>query len=207
MQLGRGAAALLTLCLIALSGASVAIAESRAPKMGVFTRPGVTIDLSVPFVGADGAAKPLRSFLTPGTPFILIPTFYHCPRLCGLTFAGLEEFVNGSALRLGSEYQIIAYSFNPEEQHGDSEERRAQFESRLKVPYAAAGTVFLTGSKESIEALNSQLDFRVRMADKEFEHSSALFIFGPSGKLVRYFAGVEFPPERVDAALRSGRGL
>ncbi len=205
MQLGKRAGALLAFCHSVLIGASIAIAESRAPRMGVFTRPGTTIDLSVSFIGADGLSKPLRSFLGAGTPFILVPTFYHCPRLCSLTFAGLEEFVNESALRLGADYQIVAYSFNPAERNSDAEERRSRFVSRLKQPPGETGVVFLAGSEKSIEAINSQLDFRVRMADKEFEHSSAIFVFGPSGKLVRYFAGVEFPKERVDAALRSGR--
>ena len=207
MQLGKRAGALLVLTLVLLFGASPGSADGRAPKMGVFTRPDATLDLSVTFVGADEAPKPLRSFLAGNTPFILVPTFYHCPRLCGLTFAGLEEFVNGSALRLGVDYQIVTYSFNPAERTADAEEKRARFLSRLKQPPGAAGVVFLTSSKESIDAINAQLDFRVRMADKEFEHSSAIFIFGPSGQLVRYFAGVEFPKERVDAALRSGRGL
>lgn len=207
MQLGRRVGALLALCNAVLIGASIATAEGRAPRMGIFTRPGATLDLSVPFIGVDGASKPLRSFLGAGLPFILVPTFYHCPRLCGLTFTGLEEFVNGSALRLGIDYQIVAYSFNPAERNGDAAERRARFLSRLKQPSGDGGVVFLAGTSESIDAINSQLDFRVRMADKEFEHSSAIFIFGPSGKLVRYFAGVEFPKDRVDAALRIGRKL
>ncbi len=182
-------------------------AEGKTPAMGIFTRPDTTLDLSVPFQGPDGAVKPLRSFLTAGSPFILVPTFYHCPRLCGLTFGGLKEFVNGSSLRLGADYQIVAYSFNPEEQRADAEESRRRFVSGLKHQPPQAGVVFLTGSIHSIHALNTKLDFRVRMADREFEHSSAIFVFGPSGRLVRYFAGVEFPAQRVDAALRLGREL
>lgn len=181
--------------------ASPLLADTRQPRMGIFTKPGATVDLTLPLVDEEGRAMPLRDFIRSGKPFILVPIFYKCPRLCGLTFGGVIELVNNLPEKLGEDYVVVSYSFNPKEGPKDAQEKRSEVFQRLKVkPVPTTGWRFLTASSESINALNESIGFRVRMADTQFEHSSAIFIVSPSGVVQKYFAGVEFNPKLVSAA-------
>lgn len=166
--------------------------------MGVFTKPNATIEMDLKFVNEQGREVKLRERAAADKPFILVPTFYQCPRLCGLTFSGVVDLINKLPLALGKDYSVVSYSFNPAEGPKEAATKKDSVLKRLKIPEAdRQGWYFLTGSADSIQKLNDQLDFRVRMADKEFEHSSAIFIVGPDGRVRKYFAGVEFDPARV----------
>lgn len=183
--------------------ASSLFADTRQPSMGIFTMPGATVDLTLPLVDEEGRTMPLRDFIPRGKPFILVPIFYKCPRLCGLTFGGVIELVNNLPEKLGDDYVVVSYSFNPKEGPEDAKEKRSEVLQRLKMqPVPAVGWRFLTARSEIINTLNESIGFRVRMADTQFEHSSAIFIVSPSGVVRRYFAGVEFDSKRVSATLR-----
>lgn len=178
-------------------------ATPRQPRMGIFTKPDARIDMALSFVDTSGAGVTLAEAVPDSKPFILVPIFYQCPRLCGLTMSGVVDLVNALPLKLGSDYRVIAYSFNPADTPAQAQEKRAKAVQRLtSQPVEPASFLFLTATAETITAINRQLDFRVRYADKELEHSSAIFIVRPDGTIVRYFAGVEFNPDRVAMALR-----
>lgn len=194
-------------CYVALAAvwgvlASPLLADTRQPRMGIFTKPGATVDLTLPLVDEEGRTMPLRDFIPSGKPFILVPIFYKCPRLCGLTFGGVIELVKSLPEKLGDDYVVVTYSFNPEEGPQEAQEKRKEVFKRIeREPTPSAGWRFLTGSPQSIDALNDSIGFRVRMADTQFEHSSAIFIVSPRGVVRKYFAGVEFDPKRVSASL------
>jgi protein SCO1/2 len=178
-------------------------AAPRQPRMGIFTKADARIDMALPFVDSSGEAITLAGAVPDSKPFILVPVFYQCPRLCGLTTSGVIDLINALSLKLGSDYRVIAYSFNPADTPAHAQEKRAKAVQRITLqPVAVTSFRFLTATSETISAINSQLDFRVRYADKELEHSSAIFIVRPDGAIVRYFAGVEFNPDRVAMALR-----
>ncbi len=170
--------------------------------MGVFTKPDAVIDLNLPFLDEAGEKVTLRDRVPSDKPFILVPIFFECPRLCSLTLSGVVQLVNQLSLTLGEDYSVLAYTFNPAEGPREAAEKRAATLKRLKSsPRDPRAWRFLSGNADSIATLNGQLDFRVRMADKEFEHSSAIFIVDPSGLVRRYFAGIEFEPKKVQVAL------
>lgn len=203
MQLRLG---LLLLGVGLFVGALPVHGDTVQPRMGVFTKPNAQLDLGLEFVDADGVGGTLQDFAPKGRPFILVPIFYKCPRLCGLTFGGVVSLANALPLTLGSDYGIIAFSFNPAEGPREAAEKRESVLKQLKTkPSPENSWRFLTGSSEAIAALNSQLGFRVRMADKEFEHSSAIFVVRPDGRVARHFTGVEFDAPKVTAALKDAR--
>lgn len=171
--------------------------------MGIFTKPGARLDLTRQFTDSEGATSSLASFSLPGRPFILVPVFYRCPRLCGMTVSGVVDLINHLQPTLGGDYSVILYSFNPDDTTRDAAEKRAKTVQRIgKQPVTARALRFLTAHREVINAINDELGFRVRFADTELEHSSAIFIVGSDGVVTRYFAGVEFDPVKVENALR-----
>jgi len=195
---------LLVLCAALVSFAG-AVAEERGARMGIFTKPGARLDLTRTFTDSEGKTSSLSMLALPGRPFILVPVFYRCPRLCGMTIAGVVDLVNRLQPALGSDYSVILYSFNPDDTTRDAAEKRAKMVVRIgEQPVTAREVSFLTAKRAVIDAINDELGFRVRFADKELEHSSAIFIVDPDGVVVRYFAGVEFDPAKVTAALRDG---
>ncbi len=193
---------LLVLCAALVSFAG-AVAEERGARMGIFTKPGARLDLTRPFTDSEGKTSSLATLSLPGRPFILVPVFYRCPRLCGMTVSGVVDLVNHLQPTLGSDYSVLLYSFNPDDTTRDAAEKRAKTVPRIgKQPVAPREIRFLTAKRGVIDAINEDLGFRVRFADKELEHSSAIFIVAPDGVVTRYFAGVEFDPVKVATALR-----
>lgn len=187
----------------ALAPFAGAVAEERGPRMGIFTRADARVDLSRSFTDSEGQRGSLATFSLPGRPFILVPVFYRCPRLCGMSVSGVVGLVNRLSLKLGGDYSVILYSFNPDDTTQDAAEKRAKMVARITThPVSTQGVRFLTASREVIDAMNDELGFKVRFADKELEHSSAIFIVAPSGAVTRYFAGVEFDPPKVATSLR-----
>lgn len=193
----------LVMCVLMSSVSADLGADERQPRMGIFTKPGTRVDLARQFTDSDGTGASLQEFLIKGRPFILVPIFYRCPRLCGLTVSGVVDLVNRLELRLGSDYSVVMYSFNPDDTTKDAAEKLAKMVARIGgQPVSPQAVRFLTATPEVISATNEALGFRVRYADAELEHSSAIFVVSPDGAVVRYFAGVEFNPTRVSTALR-----
>ena len=192
------------LCIIAalFFCAPVVVADNPSSKMGIFTSKDARVDTGLQFTDATGKVGSLSSFVLPTKPFILVPIFYQCPRLCGLTFSGLVELVKALPLTLGKDYSVVSYSFNPEEGPQQSSAMRATVTRMLDKTVPLDSWRFLTADRTVITAINDQLGFRVRYADKELEHSSAIFILSPDGKVRRYFAGVHFNSEKVAAVLQ-----
>ena len=207
MQLGncwvRRVVCFLILTLVAGVYSGELRADGRQPRMGIFTKADARIDMSLEFVDSGGERDSLKRLILAERPFILVPVFYKCPRLCGLTVSGVVDLVNHLSLSLGGDYSVIFYSFNPDDTTKDAAKKRASTLSRLAhEPKTVSAVRFLTASAGTIQAINEQLGFRIRYADKELEHSSAIFIVRPDGAVRRYFAGVEFSPTRVAHALR-----
>jgi protein SCO1/2 len=66
-----------------------------------------------------------------------------------------------------------------------------------------AGWHFLTGSKESIDALTRAANFRFTYNERTnlFAHASGILLLTPDGRISRYFFGVDFPPRDVRLGL------
>jgi protein SCO1/2 len=70
-------------------------------------------------------------------------------------------------------------------------------------PDTAAGWHFLTGTKESIDAVTKAANFRFSFNAKTgiFAHASGILLLTPDGRISRYFYGVEYPSRDVRLGL------
>jgi protein SCO1/2 len=75
--------------------------------------------------------------------------------------------------------------------------------SHFRRPETALGWHFLTGSKESIDALTKSANFRYSFDEKTnlFAHASGIMLLTPDGRISRYFYGVEYPSRDVRLGL------
>jgi protein SCO1/2 len=80
--------------------------------------------------------------------------------------------------------------------------------ARYNRPQAHAGWHFLTGPKESVEALTRAVGFRYVWdeATKQFAHPAGLLVLTPEGKISHYLFGVEYAPKDLRLSLVAAAG-
>jgi protein SCO1/2 len=87
-------------------------AARLAATVGLEPRLGARLPLDAVFVDEQGEARTLGSALTGTKAIVLLPGYYRCPNLCGLTLHGvLEALVEGSMLE---DVRVLRVSIDPE---------------------------------------------------------------------------------------------
>lgn len=160
------------------------------------------IDLTLEFRAQDWEQKKLADFMLSNRPTIIAPVYYECPRLCSLTLEGLSKVINQLDLKLNKDYKLLAITINPEETPESAKKKMEKFYPELKIPEEEKrGAEFLTGSAENIKTLMDQLGFEYFKDGKEYAHSAGVMIITPSGKISRYFLGIEYPAKEFRYSL------
>jgi len=136
-------------------------------------------------------------------PLILNLVYFHCTMLCGEELAGLTGAMKMIKFDAGKEFQVVTVSFDPRETTQDAAAKKADFIKRYGRPGAATGWHFLTGSPDSINALTKAVGFQYQYdaARNQYAHATAIMVLTPSGRISRYFYGVDFPPKDLRMGL------
>jgi protein SCO1/2 len=170
-------------------------------EVGVNPILGHQIDLDLAFTNSDGTPTTLRALTKSGRPFIIVPAYYHCPRLCGLVLSGVAELIDAIELKAGSDFQVITYSFDSAEDIALAAKSAAKFKKLVAKPLPEGSWPFLIGSEQSVKALSDQIGFHFKRDGAEFAHTSALILLTPEGEISQYFTGISYPAWDVKLAL------
>lgn len=196
-------AAILIAALLAPSpvGAVTGLPEALE-RVGLDQRVGEMVPLDLEFTDHRGERVRFGDYLDE-RPVILVPVYYDCPMLCTMILEGLTKTLKAVTLDPGSDFNIVAVSFDPEETADQAAARRATSVERYGHPGAASGMHFLTGEAASVGALMDSVGFRFRYDETtgEFAHVASLVILTPEGRVARYFLGVEYPPRDLRLTL------
>ena len=94
-------------------------------------------------------------------------------------------------------------SINPKEGPELAAEKKAVYVKDYARPGAASGWRFLTGEESSIQELAHRVGFRYSFdeASGQYAHAAGIVVLTPSGRISRYFYGVDFPPRDLRLAL------
>jgi protein SCO1/2 len=94
-------------------------------------------------------------------------------------------------------------SFDPRESADMAAQKKTSTISHFGRPQTAAGWHFLTGTKDSIDAIAQAANFRYSFDTKTniFAHASGIMLLTPDGRISRYFYGVEYPSRDVRLGL------
>ncbi|HEV2728935.1 MAG TPA: SCO family protein [Terriglobales bacterium] len=152
----------------------------------------------------DEAGKPVRlSDYFGRKPMILNLVYYQCPMLCGEVLSGLESALRVMKFDVGKEFDVLTISFDPRETPEMADKKKAEFLKRYGRPGAEQGWHFLTGPKESIDALTKAAGFQYEYIDKtgQFAHATAIMVLTPGGRISQYYYGVEFAPKDLRLGL------
>ena len=136
-------------------------------------------------------------------PMILNLVYYNCPMLCSEVLSGLETALKPLKFDVGKEFDILTISFDPRETPEIAAKKKAEYLKRYGRAGASDGWHFLTGPKDSIDAITKAAGFQYEYDPKtgQFAHTTAIMILTPAGKISQYYYGVEFAPKDLRLGL------
>jgi protein SCO1/2 len=207
---GRVLPALLFSLGLVVSAAAPAGAQ---PGGGVTTQArfdqelGAKLPLSAHFRDESGRELPLGDYFG-RRPVILAPVYYGCPLLCGQVLAGLTRGLKPLSFEAGKDFDVIAFSINPDEGPSLAQSKKTAYIERYDRPGTESGWHFLTGDQASIAALAEAIGFRYTFnpETKLYTHAAGVVVVTPGGVVSRYFFGIDFPPKELQVELERARG-
>lgn len=185
-------AALLATAVLAAHGQPI------DPTVGGDIRIDQRLDEQVPldltFRDETGASVQLADLVTGERPVILSLVYYECPMLCTQVLNGLLRTLRALSLDVGSDFDIVTVSIDPDETAELAQAKKQEYVSRYRRSGAAGGWHFLTGDAEAVEQLAEAVGFRYEYDEEEdlYVHASGIMVLTPKGRLARYFYGIEY---------------
>jgi protein SCO1/2 len=136
-------------------------------------------------------------------PVLLALVYYGCPMLCNQVERGVVGSLKMLSFNPGRDYEVVFVSFDPRENPAMAAQKKDAAMSNFGRRETATGWHFLTGSKESIDALTKAANFRYSFDARRniFAHASGIMLITPDGRISRYFYGVEYPARDVRLGL------
>jgi protein SCO1/2 len=138
-----------------------------------------------------------------GKPVLLALVYYGCPMLCNQVEQGVVGSLKMLSFNPGSDYEVVFVSFDPRESPEMAAQKKTSALSHFGRPQTAGGWHFLTGTKDSIDAVTQAANFRYSFNTKTniFAHASGIMLLTPDARISRYFYGVEYPSRDVRLGL------
>lgn len=155
-----------------------------------------------PFVDEYGQPATLRQY-SGKKPVVLAFVYFTCPMLCNQVEQALVGTLKMISFNPGTDYEVVFLSFDPSDKPDEALKKKHEALSRFARPATDPGWHFLTGSRESIDAVTKAANFRFSYdpQTKLFGHASGILLLTPDGRISRYFFGVDYPPSNVRLGL------
>jgi protein SCO1/2 len=136
-------------------------------------------------------------------PVVLALVYYGCPMLCDQIEQGVVGTLRMLSFKPGRDYEVVFVSFDSRETPEMAAQKKEVAMTHFRRPETSNGWHFLTGSKESVDALTKGANFRYSFDQKSglFAHASGIMLLTPDGRISRYFYGVEYPARDVRLGL------
>jgi protein SCO1 len=192
--------------LLSMGSASAQVPEDSTPPalrgVGLDQHLGDEVPRDLAFLDESGKAVHLADYFDE-RPVILTLNYYQCPMLCTLVLNGLVSSLRTISLEPERDFRIVTVSINPKEGPELAAEKKAVYVKDYARVGAASGWHFLTGEEPSIAELARRVGFRYSFdeASGQYAHAAGIVVLTPSGRISRYFYGVDFPPRDLRLAL------
>lgn len=189
--------------------------HSAAQTFDPFTAAGIDtaqvgqrLALDTRFTDQHGRSVRLGDLLG-DQPTLLVPLYYRCPNVCGAALSTLFSQLANQPYRLGRDFQLIAFSFDPREDSHAAREELAKLSQRWPSLATEPGLYLLTGDAATSQALARSLGFAYRFDEQQqqYAHSSAVAVLTGDGRLSRWLYGLGYQASDVRLALtEAGQG-
>ncbi len=212
MNCKRSISGLFALLLSASAACAQAVPSNTGPaaqympsvlkNVGFEPRLNAHLPLDLAFRDETGRSVQLREYFNQ-KPVVLALVYYGCPMLCNQTEQGVVGALRMLSFNPGRDYEVVFVSFDPRESPEMAAQKKESAMEHFRRPETAPGWHFLTGQKESIDALAKGANFRYSFDQKSnlFAHAAGIMLLTPDGRISRYFYGVEYPARDVRLGL------
>jgi protein SCO1/2 len=183
-------------CAAQLTGPiqNIGVRPELLKEVGIDQKLNSAVPLDLAF--RDEAGRPVKLSQYFGSkPVILSLVYYNCPMLCTQVLNGLDRGLKNVQLDLSKDFDAITVSIDPSESAKLAAAKRDLYTGIYGRPGAAEGWHFLTGDEAQIKQLADAAGFRYAYdaESKQFAHASGIMLLTPSGKISRYFYGIQYP--------------
>jgi protein SCO1/2 len=188
--------------------ATTAAAQQRiavkdlARRIGLDQRLGEQVPLDLTFKNARGETIRLAD-LVHDRPVILSLVYFRCPMLCTQVLNGVLKTSQSLSLDLGDDYDIISVSIDPRETSEQAAKKKERYVASYRRDGADRGWHFLTGEQTQIERLAAAVGYRYEYDPRsdQYAHPSGIVVLTPTGRIARYYYGIDYPPRDVRLGL------
>jgi protein SCO1/2 len=155
--------------------------------------PGAQVRLDTSLRDETGKSVLLRDYFN-GKPVILVLAYYRCPSLCNQVLNGLVEGLRPLNLEPGKDFQVVVVSFDGRDTPRIAAAKKANYVQSYGRPGAEAGLHFLTGEDHQVFRLAQSVGFHYAYDTRtdQFAHASGIMILTPTGRVARYFLGINY---------------
>lgn len=136
-------------------------------------------------------------------PVVFAFVYYECPNLCTLVLNGTLQTAHELRFDAGKDYEIVIVSFDARERPALAAAKKEIYAQEYDRPHGRDGWHFLTGDSANITRLAESVGYHFAYDEttRQFAHPSTIVVATPTGKISRYFPGIEYPPRDVRLAL------
>jgi protein SCO1/2 len=178
---------------------SLEVGDPELDVLWIDEKNGEYIPLETVFNDEEGNSLSLDSIID--KPTVILPVYFYCPSSCSLNLVNLANAVKRSNLNPGKDFNIIAYSFNENEDSENARIAKRNYMRLLPKDFPQENWKFLTGSKSSIDALTQAIGYQYKpLGDGTYIHPSALVVVAEDGMIIKYVYG-SFVTGDVDIAI------
>ena len=158
--------------------------------------------LDTEFLDETGKSVVLREYFA-SKPVVLVFAYYTCPMLCSQVEQAVVGTLKMISFNPGKDYDVVFISFDTSDTPDAALKKKHEALARFARPTTDGGWHFLTGTRDSIDAVTRAASFSYSYdsQSKAYAHASGIVLLTPDGRISRYFFGVEYPPSNVRLGL------
>lgn len=160
---------------------------------------GELVPLDAAFMDESGKSVTLGQLLT--KPTVLSFAYFGCKDQCNTVLSNLAHSLSRTTKTPGKDFLVVTVSFDDEDSPADAAYKKRNYMPAAGRPMDEGAWRFLTGGKESIEALTGAVGFTFRKTEKGFDHPAALAVLSTDGRIIRYIYGNSYLPADIEMAL------
>ncbi|MFV0387361.1 MAG: SCO family protein [Pyrinomonadaceae bacterium] len=170
-------------------------------KVGIDQNLNGQLPLDAVFKDENGNEVKFGKYFNQGKPVILALVYYECPMLCNEVLNGLTGALKGISFVPGKDFEVVAISFDARENDKPNlaANKKKSYLEKYGKPETANGWHFLTGTQPEIDKVAKAAGFKYAFDTKtnQFAHAGGIMIATPTGRLSRYFYGIDYAPKEV----------
>ncbi len=193
-------------CVLSLCGAASGHARDARPDplqaVGLDQRLDRQVPLDLAFRDEEGRSVTLSDYFGI-RPVILVPAYYNCQNLCPLALDGLVKSLRVLSFDAGDHFMVVVVSIDPRDTPALAATKKASYVRRYSRPTGSDGWHFLSGKETSIQELARSIGLRyaIDAASDQYAHATGILVLTSSGRISRYFYGIEHSPRDLRLAL------